>query len=154
MTVLEAFRLPPLMQVGYGVRDARATAAFYTDTFGLGPFDFQEAQLDGDYVYEGAPSSCRLFIATCQSADVQLEFIEVLEGRHPCGTFVERFGEGINHLAFEVEDLDAVQAHLQACKRSLVARGSVTLESQQSLRYAWFDGSAPGLPLFEFVEFR
>jgi len=142
------------MQVGFGVRDARATAEFYADTFGLGPFDFQEARLDGDYVYEGAPSSCRLFLATCQSAEVQLEFIEVLDGRHPCGTFVERFGEGINHLAFEVANLDAVSTHLQARGRSLVAQGSVTLESEQSLRYAWFDGNAPGLPLFEFVEFR
>lgn len=146
--------LPPLMQVGFGVRDARAAADFYTGTFGLGPFDFQEARLDGDYVYEGAPSACRLFIATCQSAEVQVELIEVLEGNHPCGAFVERFGEGINHLAFEIEDLDALSAHLHAQHRSPIAQGSVTLESDQSLRYAWFDGSAPGLPLFEFVEFR
>ena len=150
---IEDLDLPPLMQVGFGVRDARATADFYSETFGLGPFEFQEARLDGDYEYEGAASSCILYIATCQSADVQLEFIEVLEGKHPCGTFVERFGEGINHLAFEVEDLDSVRAHLQARDRSLVAQGSVTLESQQSLRYAWFDGSAPALPLFEFFEY-
>jgi catechol 2,3-dioxygenase-like lactoylglutathione lyase family enzyme len=136
------------------VRDAEAAAAFYTATLGIGPFDFQEAVLDGDYQYKGKPDFCRLRIATCQSGEVQIELIEVLEGRHPSGSYLERYGEGINHLAFEVDDLEGLLTRLLARDVEVLIRGSVTLESEQSLLYTYVAAGAPGLPMFEFVQYR
>ncbi|MGE4653321.1 MAG: VOC family protein [Myxococcota bacterium] len=154
MQQFEGLELPAAMQVGFGVRDAEAAAAFYESTLGLGPFDFQEAVLDGDYQYKGEPDFCRLRIATCQSGEVQIELIEVLEGRHPSGSYLERYGEGINHLAFEVDDLEGLLARLLDRGVEVLIRGSVTLESEQSLLYTYVAAGAPGLPMFEFVQYR
>jgi catechol 2,3-dioxygenase-like lactoylglutathione lyase family enzyme len=145
--------LPPLMQVGFAVRDAAASAAFFERVLGLGPFEFQEATLDGDYRYRGAPSSCRMKLATVQSGEVQIELIEMLEGQHPCGAHLEEHGEGINHLAFEVDDLDAMTARLDSRGMTRIAEGSVALESGLALRYVWFEGQEPSAPQLEFVEF-
>lgn len=154
MTKLEDLQLPPLMQVGFAVRNVEASASFFEKMLGLGPFEYQEATLDGDYRYRGRPSSCRMKIATVQSGGVQIELIEMLEGDHPCGAHLEAHGEGINHLAFEVGDLDAMVARLDARGMTRIAEGSVKLESGMALRYAWFEGEEPSAPQLEFVEFR
>ena len=153
MAELAGIALPPVMQVGFAVRDAETAAAFYERAFGLGPFEFQEATLDGNYECNGKPSHCRMKVATSMSGQVQIELIEMLEGDHPSGDFIERQGEGISHLAFEVTDLAVMLAKLEERGVQIRARGSVTLESGQSLHYAWVFQEGPGAPMFEFVEY-
>jgi 4-hydroxyphenylpyruvate dioxygenase-like putative hemolysin len=150
---LAGIALPPVMQVGFAVRDAESAAAFYENAFGLGPFELQEACLDGDYECNGKASSCRMKIATAMSGQVQIELIEMLEGDHPSGDFIEQRGEGISHLAFEVDDLGRMLVQLEQHGVQIRARGSVALESGQALRYAWVFQEGPGAPMIEFVEY-
>lgn len=49
-----------------------------------------------------------------QTGDTKVELLEAENGAGPIARFVERKGAGIHHIAFEVEDIEAAMARLQA----------------------------------------
>ena len=82
-----------LNHVCIAVRDIEATIAFYTETFGLGPVTVEDMPDQG----------IRACLMTVGSS--QLELIEPTEPDGPIARFIERRGEGLHHVAFEVENI-------------------------------------------------
>jgi len=103
------FVLPAPNQIGFAVRDVEATLARYAKRYGFEATLNEIIELNERcaYRYYGRSSACRLKIAVCDRGALQLEFIQLLEGEHPVGDFLRRRGEGVNHLGFFVDDLDA-----------------------------------------------
>ena len=96
-------------QVCIVVKDAQLAAENYWNILGIGPWDIYawEAPLVYDYKYYGKPAWARTKMALAQVGAVQLELMEHIDGVSIYQDFLMEHGEGLNHLNFLVDDVDA-----------------------------------------------
>ncbi|MEM1125701.1 MAG: methylmalonyl-CoA epimerase [Bacteroidota bacterium] len=87
--------MPHLEHIGISVRDAAAVAALYDDLLGLTPYKREAVEREGVQTH---------FI---QAGQAKLELLEALGPDSPIAKALDKRGEGLHHLAFEVQDLDA-----------------------------------------------
>ncbi|MDP7578032.1 MAG: methylmalonyl-CoA epimerase [SAR202 cluster bacterium] len=81
--------------VGIAVRDIEATLSFYGRIFGAGTEEIESLEDQG------------IRAALVRVGGSQLEFIQPIDPDNSVARFIGRRGEGLHHLCFEVEDLDA-----------------------------------------------
>ena len=91
-----------LDQVAYVVRSVEASLLAYQALFG--PFDVAEYPLD----------DCRLKVATNNDGPLEIELIEGMEGVTPHSEHIDKHGEGLHHVRFRVDDIDARIAKMEA----------------------------------------
>ncbi|HXZ86911.1 MAG TPA: VOC family protein [Myxococcota bacterium] len=103
-------QLPPIDQVGFVVRDARAVAKAWEPFFG--PFEFLDSPMQG-VIYRGQPTDCRVLLALAHPGPIEIELIEVLEGRTIHSEALEQGRTGPHHLRCRVDDIDASLRALQ-----------------------------------------
>jgi methylmalonyl-CoA/ethylmalonyl-CoA epimerase len=109
--------LGPVVQVGFVVRDAAATAQAWTQRFNLEPPQIVDwpppnRNLEESRTLRGQPANFRMRLVFVETGPVQLEFIEPLEGESLFSEFLAEHGEGLHHILFEVDDPRAVAAGL------------------------------------------
>jgi methylmalonyl-CoA/ethylmalonyl-CoA epimerase len=110
-------RLGPISHIGIAVDDCEKAAEWWERTFGLkfstGVYVLDEAS---EFHYRGQPAKSRMKAAiSTQRSDpssealdiVFVELVEVMEGESPHTEYLRAHGEGLQHVAFSVEDLDA-----------------------------------------------
>ena len=102
--------LPKLDQVGFVVRDLEAAMALYEPMFG--PFSTMDPG-PMTYDYRGGEEECNMRLAFGKSGDVEIELIEWLAGGCPHKEFLDAGREGMHHLRFRIEDLDAKVAEAE-----------------------------------------
>jgi catechol 2,3-dioxygenase-like lactoylglutathione lyase family enzyme len=138
-----------VVQIGLIVRDVEATAQAYAELLGVeapqwlltGP----EAQAHTRY--RGAPTEARAKLAFFRLGNLQLELIEPVGGPSTWREFLEAHGEGVHHIAFEVEHMQDQVAALAADGMPLVQRGDYT-----GGRYAYIDSSEQLKVILELLE--
>lgn len=86
--------------LGIAVANLDDAIAFYRDTLGLPPSHVEE--------FEG------MRIAFIPVGESELELLEPVEADGAIARFLSKHGPGIQHVAFEVDDVDATVADLQA----------------------------------------
>lgn len=91
--------------IGIVVRDLDQAMDYYSSVFGLGPFRTQTYDLKG-FLYRGRPADARVRAALADSGSVFVELVQVLEGETVHTEFLREKGEGIQHVAFLVRDMD------------------------------------------------
>lgn len=124
------------LHVGVIVRDAVATMEFYLS---LG-FDIVDAPFHTPSRSPDNPRTSR--IARVRKGGAVLEIIQPLQGRWINKEFLETVGEGVNHIAFAVDDLAAERAQM-------VGMGfAIVLETQKAI---YFDTRATGNVIIELV---
>ncbi len=96
--------LPPADQVGLVVQDLEQSMKRYDPLFG--PFSVMEPG-EMTYDYRGRQEPCTIRIAYGRSGDLEIELIEWVAGGCPHKEFLDAGREGMHHLRFIVEDLDA-----------------------------------------------
>ena len=96
--------LGPIDQVAYVVEDLDRALPGYEALFG--PFQVAELPLQ-DCTIRGRVGDCRLKLAVNRSGPVEVELIQVLEGETPHTEHLRARGEGLHHVRFRVDDLDA-----------------------------------------------
>ncbi len=89
-----------LSHVGIAVRSLQAQLPFYQDVLGLRLLATEEI-----------PDQ-RVRVAILQLGESTLELLEPTDEKSPVARFLERHGEGIHHLAYDVEGLDAQLRHV------------------------------------------
>lgn len=104
-------QLPPVEQLGFVVKDVDRAIEYYSSNFGWGPFRVQEYDLKG-FTYRDKKGNCRLKVAFTTSGPIEIELIQVLDGETPHSEFLREKGEGLQHLRFQVDDLDGMLAEL------------------------------------------
>jgi len=97
--------LGKLSHVGIVVRDIDKAMEYYTSVFGLGPFTTEVYDLRS-FVYRGKIASARVQAAIAYSGSVFIELVQVLEGETVHTEFLREKGEGLQHVAFLVRNLD------------------------------------------------
>lgn len=86
--------------LGIAVQNLDEALAFYRDVLGLTPTH--------EETFEG------MRIAFIPVGESELELLEPCDADGPIARFLDKHGPGIQHVAFEVDDVDATVADLQA----------------------------------------
>lgn len=98
----------PVRQNGYVVRDIEAAMEYWTQSLGVGPFFFIEKVPVQNFRYRGAPSDLQMSVALANSGPLQVELIQQRnDAPSMYRDFLEGGGEGLQHIAFWVEEFDA-----------------------------------------------
>jgi len=99
-----------LDHIGIAVKDLETALATYTEGLGL-ECDHQETVEDQ-----------QVRTAFLPLGDTHLELLESLSAEGPIGRFLEKRGEGIHHLCFEVDDIRAVLRRCEEAGMTLIDR--------------------------------
>lgn len=103
--------LGPIDQVAYVVRDLEGSLPLYEALYG--PFETGESPLP-DCTIRGETASCTLRLAVNRSGPVEIELIQPVAGDPPHAWHLREHGEGLHHVRFRTEALDASIARLEA----------------------------------------
>jgi methylmalonyl-CoA/ethylmalonyl-CoA epimerase len=96
-----------LIQVGIVVKDVEKTKERFS-AMGMGPFEPMVLPADAKQWFRGKPmNDARFKIYGFKMGDVDLEIIQPLAGKSPHQEFLDSKGEGLQHIAFAVEDVKA-----------------------------------------------
>lgn len=108
-------QLGPISHVGIVVEDCEKAAAWWERVFGVGPFSTDHYDLDAstNFKFKGVPSKARMKASIAYSGKVFIELVEVLEGESPHTEFMRAHGEGLQHVAFSVTDIEQKVADLK-----------------------------------------
>ena len=93
--------MPRLEHLGIAVADRTAAETLYRKLFGFVPYKVETVEREG-------------VRTSFLDAGAKLELLESLGPDSPVGKFLDKRGEGLHHLAFEVDDIHAEHARLQA----------------------------------------
>ena len=99
------------VQIGIVVPDLDRATELLGSLFGIGPFRFIDwpNRPDAKYWYRGEEQEIKIRQAFVQVGNLELEFIQPVEGEwNAYRDFLEERGGGIHHVLFEVENMDAV----------------------------------------------
>jgi methylmalonyl-CoA/ethylmalonyl-CoA epimerase len=142
-------KLPPVYQLGYVVRDIEKACEFYEATYGVGPFTvIPEVDMDGA-ILRGKPVETRIKVAFAKSDKLEIEFIQPLQGKNLYTEFLEAKGDGIHHLGFLVDDMNA-------WKTQFAAKGfePVFHHDMGVMEFAYFDTSMVGGLMLELLQWK
>jgi len=88
-----------------------------------------------------------LRLARGDMGGIGLELIQPLKGRSVYGEFLEKKGEGIHHIAFGVDDLDAEIADMKKRGFKVIQTGGFG-----TAKFAYFESEKPGGMLIELCQ--
>jgi catechol 2,3-dioxygenase-like lactoylglutathione lyase family enzyme len=106
--------------VGIVVHDVEAVALAYQRMLGVDRWRTHELAVP-KVPFDARSTNARLKIAFGRGAGLTFELIQVLEGRTPHLDFLEKHGDGVQHIGFWTPDVRA------AVERAVEAGGRVTL---------------------------
>jgi methylmalonyl-CoA/ethylmalonyl-CoA epimerase len=105
-----------MSHIGIAVEDCEKAAEWWSRTFGIefstGVYELGE---NANFHYRGKPATTKMKASiSTQRTDpsstdldvVFVELVEVMEGESPHTEYLRAHGEGLQHVAFSVEDLD------------------------------------------------
>ncbi len=143
--------LPEISQIGVVVRDMGKAVEYYEGIFGLGPFTVYDSTPD-KYWFRGRPAHMQLRQGKAMLGRIELELIQPLEGESPFHEFLETYGEGLHHLAFNTADFDGMVRQFEAAGFKPLLLAEAYVETYQgTVRACHFDTRAVGGVIFEVV---
>lgn len=141
-------------QVGFVVKDLEASITKYEERIGLGPFTTFRFKPDISFV-DGKESVIDLNIGIVQlTAELSFELIEVVGGESYHKRFLEKNGEGIQHLGFITDDYDSVLKRAKGLNISMLMRAETDVPGMGHVRAAYFDTFETMGTLIEVIEVR
>jgi methylmalonyl-CoA/ethylmalonyl-CoA epimerase len=141
--------LPPLYHVGIVVADIEASERTYAGAHGLTEDRRMDVSVQ-DALFRGATTSFSARYAFLGLGNTELELIQPLAGESPYSEFLEQHGEGVHHLAFVVESIDAQLAQLRAESPDCTVILDATVP-EPGVRFVYVEGTANGA-ILEFVQ--
>lgn len=112
-------------QVAVVVRDLDAAMERYANEFGLGPwavYTFSPAWIR-DMTFRGASQGYTMKLALADVGGMMYELIEPVQGPNSYEEFLNEHGEGLHHLGYFVDDLDAAIRYMEGKGYSLLQSG-------------------------------
>ncbi|OPL15557.1 MAG: hypothetical protein AVO39_07615 [delta proteobacterium MLS_D] len=127
--------------ISYAVTDIEATVEAWSRLYGMGPWTYQE---NGGTDAKGRPWKIRMAFTSVGTTEVEL--VQCLEGRIFQSKFIDKWGEGLHHIGFFVDDVDAEVERLVADGAGLIIHDPG--------RFAYLDAGGPGGAIFELMKKR
>jgi len=94
--------------------------------------------------YRGKPSEGRAKLAFLQLENITIELIEPIGGPSTWMDFLEKHGEGVHHIAFNVENMERVKSSLREI--------GVNIEQEGAFSGGTYAYTSPGSPLGTIIE--
>lgn len=91
-------------QIGIVVNNIDETIRYYTEMFGFGPYEIKHVDYS-DATYYGQPAGYRGKRAFFHLGNIEIELIELIDGKTIHEDFLKEHGEGLHHIGFQVESL-------------------------------------------------
>jgi len=135
-----------LCQIGIVVKSIDETLNYYREKFGMGPFEIRHV----DYPtasYYGEIGGYRGKRAFFNLGPVQIELLELVEGKTIHEAFLKEKGEGLHHIGFRVKDLDRA---MELAK----TRGFQVIQHfrrEDGSGFAYLDSDKTGGVIFELI---
>ena len=98
-----------LEHIGLAVKDLESANALFAALFGQQPYKQEEVEREG------------VITSFFRTGESKIELLVATRPDSPIAKFIEKRGEGIHHLAFEVEDIEAEMQRLQGLGFQLLA---------------------------------
>ena len=141
--------LPPLYHVGIVVADLRSAGGDFERRYGHAQERVFDLQVE-DALVQGRRQSFSARYGFVPLGNTDIELIQPLEGDSPYTQFLEEHGEGIHHIAFVVDSIEAHLEHLQRESPGLSVLLDATIMGGAS-RFVYVEGTAHGAVL-ELIE--
>jgi len=87
--------------IGIAVRNLEESIRFYEDIFGIKCYAIEEVK------------DQKVRTAFFKVGQTKIELLESTEPDGPIGKFIEKRGEGVHHIAFEVKNIESVLAETE-----------------------------------------
>ncbi|NMC07778.1 MAG: hypothetical protein GYA24_21370 [Candidatus Lokiarchaeota archaeon] len=132
-------------QIGIVVKDIQRAVGFYQRAFGV-PFQIIDRPKETCQLH-GVESCFQIKTALGNIAGLQIELIQVLEGRTAHVEFMEKYGEGLHHFGIYVED---IEAEIAACAKDgieVISRGDFL-----GVKWVYVDSARDAGAVMEFIE--
>jgi len=128
-----------ICQVAIVVRDIERSAQAWAKLLGVAMpnISITDTADKSHAMYRGAPTSARAKLAFFSMGQVRLELIEPVGEPSTWKEFLDKRGEGVHHIAFQVTDTEQEAQTLKAHGMALAQTGDFT-----GGRYAYVDGEA------------
>lgn len=138
-----------IVQIGIVVKDIEKASRAYAEILGTAvPSWFLTDTVDKAHTeFRGKPSEARAKLAFFKLKNITLELIEPVGGPSTWREFLDKHGEGVHHIAFEVKRMDE--------KLKLLAESGIPLLQKgdyEGGRYAYVDGTARLAVIIELLE--
>ncbi|MFC1963775.1 VOC family protein [Chloroflexota bacterium] len=150
MDIARTQKLPfsEINQVGIVVKDLKKAEEFYS-SLGIGPFFGRPKGVppNTNKILRGKPADFQMDIRFARMGSLELELIQPLSQDHPYKDFVEKNGEGLHHLGFFVDDIDAEEARLVKQGFKVLASGRRPIGG-----FTYFEPDIPGGVCLELVQ--
>jgi methylmalonyl-CoA/ethylmalonyl-CoA epimerase len=134
-----------LVQVGVVVKDMDKTIAQLT-SLGIGPFETRAIPPDAEEWFGDKRMDATFRICGAMVGGIDLELIQPLQGESPHQEFLDKKGEGIQHLAFSVDDVDSEVEALTKKGAKVQMRADLSI-----MKVAYVDLNTSGL-VFELMQ--
>lgn len=152
MTENRKLALHAINQIGIVVNDVDKTMETYWKQFGIGPWRIYHLGPGmKDMTYYGEPCSFSLKVAVARIGTLSIELLQPLSGPTPLKDFLEKHGEGMQHVGIVVDNLDEATEKMkhQGYRVIMSARGLGTKGDGGS---AYFNTDQDLGTLVEFIE--
>jgi len=135
-----ASAIESIEHVGVLVGDLDRAMEHYTNDLGIGPWGVYTISPDWlrDMTVHGKQQDYVMKIALCQVGSMLYELIESVEGPNIYEEFLNQRGEGVHHLGYFVEDIDAEISNMESRGFSMLQSGR-GFGSNDDGAYAYFD---------------
>jgi len=122
-------RAPPftkVVQVAMVVRDVDASVRRYWDDLGIGPWKLYTLGPSNmsNMTFHGKPVQHSFRAALTDIGDMEWELIQPLDSRSVYAEHLSKHGEGLHHVAFDVQDFGQVTRELESKGYEKVQSGS------------------------------
>ena len=131
--------LGKITHVGCVVRNLSKSIENYQETIGIGPFTTLELHPKKSFI-KGHKPDFLLKIGFAQlTPELSLELIKVVSGDTPHREFLEKHGEGVQHLCFLTDEFDQVLKRAEKLGIKLLMWGEDDVPGMGHMRAAYLD---------------
>ena len=138
-----------LYQIGIVVKNIDETIKYYGALFGFGPFEVRYV----DYstaTYYGQVAGYRGKRAFFSLGPMQIELIELVDGKTIHEDFLREKGEGLNHLGFRVDNIEYAKKRAEELGFKIIQ----SFTRPDNTGFAYIDSDKIGGVVFELSEKR
>ena len=135
----KSLHLGKIAQVGFVVRNLSQSIKTYQETIGIGPFTTFELRPEKSFIKDRTPDFFLKLGFAQLAADLSLELIEVGGGEPYHKDFLEKHGEGVQHLGFLTDEYDQVLKRAENLGIEVLMWGETDVPGIGHIRTAYLD---------------
>lgn len=149
----KALNVGTIAQIGCVVRDVSKSVENYQEIMGIGPFTTFDFKPEKSFIMGRMGNDMCLKIAIAQlTPQLSLELIEVVSGEPYHKDFLNRHGEGVQHLGFLTNEYDRVLERAEKLHITVLMRAETDAPGIGHVRGAYLDTYDKVGVLFEVLE--